>query len=389
MTPAQAIEQAAQGKLLPVYVVAGEEALLRDEVVAELRSASLAGGIAAFNEDKFTAGEVNVETVIAAARTVPMMARRRFVLLRSAERWEGPESSARADARLGESARADAKPGESARADARPGESARAEAKAGGDASPFDRLAEYAAAPVESSCLVVVATKLDGRRKFVVSARKQGFLVTCDPLDARSLPAWIATRCTAKGHPIDRDVAERLAAVAGPNLSSLNDAIERLSLYVGPGSPIDEEAVSTCVTRVRTADAWAMVDAVGARDLGRALTTLADAYDPRERGLPLLGALAWSVRQLARFQAAVASGASTDEAARQAGAFNLYRARELSSKARAIRPKEVERWLLVLAETDLSLKSSRRPSDAVLEEMLTRLCRSGPRAVAPSSMPTI
>ena len=89
----------------------------------------------------------------------------------------------------------------------------------------------------------------------------------------------------------------------------------------------------------------------------------------------MLGALAWSVRQLARFQVALGSGASAEEAARRAGAFNAYKARELAAKARAVRPKEVERWLLVLAETDLALKSSRRAPDAVLEDMLTRLCR--------------
>jgi DNA polymerase-3 subunit delta len=157
----------------------------------------------------------------------------------------------------------------------------------------------------------------------------------------------------------------------------VDDAVERLSLYVGPGAPIDEAAVGACVARVRTADTWALVDAVGARDLGRALRTLADAYDPRERGLPLLGALAWSIRQLARFQAAMAAGERAEEAARRAGVFQPYRARELALKAKALRPKEVERWLLVLAETDLALKSSRRSADAILEEMLTRLCRRG------------
>jgi DNA polymerase-3 subunit delta len=131
-----------------------------------------------------------------------------------------------------------------------------------------------------------------------------------------------------------------------------------------------------CVARVRTADTWALVDAVGARDLGRALRTLADAYDPRERGLPLLGALAWSIRQLARFQAALAAGERADEAARTAGVFQPHRIRELTVKARAVRPKEVERWMLVLAETDLALKSSRRAADAILEDMLTRLCGS-------------
>jgi DNA polymerase-3 subunit delta len=344
VTPAEAVEQAKTGKLLPLYVVAGEERLLRDEVVGALRSASLAGGVAAFNEDKFTAGEAAVDAILAAARTVPMMAPRRFVLVRGAERWDAQEA----------------------------------------EGNPFDRLAEYAAAPVDTTCMVVVAQKLDGRRKLAAVVRKRGFLVACDELDGRVLPGWIADRFEAKGHVVDRDVAELLAALAGPQLSSVDDAIERLSLYVGPGAAVDEAAVGACVARVRTADTWALVDAVGARDLGRALRTLADAYDPRERGLPLLGALAWSIRQLARFQAAVAGGASPDEAARRAGVYQPYRARELSAKARAVRAKEVERWMLILAETDLALKSSRRAADAILEEMLTRLCRAETRATRPT-----
>jgi DNA polymerase III subunit delta len=340
VTPAQAIEQAKSGRLLPVYLVAGEERLLRDEVVRELRAAALAGGVAAFNEDKFVAGEGDVENIVSAARTVPMMAPKRFVIVRGAERWDAAEATA---------------------------------------ASPLDRLTEYAAGPVDSTCLVIVGSKIDGRRKLAIAARKQGYLVACEPLDARSLAAWIVQRFGSKGHTVDRELAELLAALVGPDLSSVDDAIERLSLYVGEGAAVGEEALGACVARVRTADTWALVDAVGARDLGAALQTLADAYDPRERGLPLLGALAWSIRQLARYQAAVESGASGDEAARRAGVFQPYRARELATKARAVRPREVERWLLVLGETDLALKSSRRNADSILEEMLTRLCRAETR----------
>jgi DNA polymerase-3 subunit delta len=125
---------------------------------------------------------------------------------------------------------------------------------------------------------------------------------------------------------------------------------------------------------VRTADTWALVDAVGRRNLGEALRLLADVYDSRDRGLPLLGALAWSIRQLAKFQIALEGGASSDEAARRAGIYPAFRAREVEKKARALRAKELERWLLVLAETDVALKSSRRPPDAILEHMFTRLC---------------
>jgi DNA polymerase-3 subunit delta len=337
VTPDEAIRGARRGELLPVYVVAGEEQLLRDQVVAELREASLAGGVAAFNEDRFTAGEIDPDKVIAAARTVPMMARRRFVLVRGAERW---------DAGAGEDV----------------------------DGSPIDRIAEYAKEPVDSTCLVLSATKVDGRRKLAALARKQDFLVACEPLDARELPRWIARRCRDKGHAVEADVADLLAEIAGPELAYVSDAIERLSLYVGEGAQIGEKDVSACVARVRTADTWALVAAVGKRDLGAALRTLADAYDPRDRGLPTLGALAWSLRQLMRYAMAIESGASADEAARHAGAFQAHRARELGARARGIRAKDVERWLAVIAETDLALKSSRRPADAILEDMLTRLC---------------
>ena len=88
MTPEQAIHDAAKGNLKPVYLVLGEERYLVDRVVAALREATMKGGIAGFNEDKFTAGESSVDAVLSAAKQVPMMAKRRFVLARGLERWE-------------------------------------------------------------------------------------------------------------------------------------------------------------------------------------------------------------------------------------------------------------------------------------------------------------
>ncbi len=336
MNPAAAIESAKRGQLLPVYLVTGEERFLRDQVVAAIREAALAGGIAGFNEDKFTAGETHADKVVSAARTVPMMSPRRFVLVRSAERWDGAS---------------------------------------GDDGSPLDMIAAYAEAAIDSTCMVLVFEKVDGRRKLIAQAKKKGFLVECNVLDRHALPGWIIERCATLGHAIDRDVADLLAEIGGPELAYINDAVERLSLFVGAGKAIDENAVNDCVARVRTADTWALVDAVGARDLGKALRMLADAYDPRDRGLPLLGALAWSIRQLAKFQAALGAGATAQEAAKKAGVFQPFRARELEQKAKGLKPKDLERWLLVLAETDVALKSSRRAADAILEDALTKLCR--------------
>jgi DNA polymerase-3 subunit delta len=341
VTPEAAIAQAKKGALLPVYLVTGAEQWLRDQVVAELRAAALGGGVAAFNEDKFTAGEADVDKVISAARTVPMMASRRFVLVRSAERWDASGAGDDDD---------------------------------GKRESPIDRLMRYVTEPVDSTCLVIVATKVDGRRKLATVAKKEGFVVQCEPLDSRKLTAWIVAQCRSRGHAIDHDVAELLGEIAGPDMACLGDAVERLSLFVGAGAAITEAAVAECVARVRTADTWALVDAVGARDLGAASRLLSEVYDARDRGLPLLGAVAWSIRQLARFQAGMEAGMGQDEAAKAAGVYPPFRARELAQKLKAFRPRELERWLLVLAETDVALKSSRRPADAILYDMLTRMC---------------
>jgi DNA polymerase-3 subunit delta len=348
VTPDEALRAIKGGELLPVYVIVGEERLLRDRVVQALRETALGGGLAEFNEDKFTAGESDVDKVLAAVRTVPMMAPRRFCLVRSLDRWDGGGGGGDGEE-------------ESSSAAAR-------------SQTPLEKLAEYTGSPIDTTCLVLVAEKLDGRRKLMNLARKNRFLVSCDRLDDRALTQFILGQLQTQGHRIRHDVAELLGEVAGPELGHVADAIERLSLFVGPGNEITEDAVSACVARVRLADTWSLVDAVSARDLGRALRLFVDVYDPRDRGLPFVGALAWSVRQLARVATGIEAGQRPDDAARAAG-VPPFRAHEVASKAKGFRARELERWLAVLKETDLLLKSSRRPADSILEDMLTRLMR--------------
>jgi DNA polymerase-3 subunit delta len=346
VTPEEAIKRAEQGDLLPVWLVVGEERMLKDAVIAAITKAALAGGLPDFNHDKFTAGETDVDKIIGATRMVPMMAKKRVVYVRGLERWDTASASSSDD-----------------------------DAGSGKALPPLDRLAEYAKAPIDSTTLILVAQKLDGRRKIVALAKKQGFVVDCAQIEGRQLPGWIRARAKLKGHTIEQDVCDLIAEIAGPDLSYLDDVLERLSLYVGKDAPITEDAVAVNVTRVRLADTWNLVDAASTKDLGRVLALFADVYDPRDRGLPLVGAIAWSLRQLLKLQSALGSGASIDEAARRAGIYPTFRAREHAQKLKSFRPRELERWLVVVQETDLALKSSRRPADAILEEMFTRLCR--------------
>lgn len=347
VTPDDAVRQAGSQALHPVYLVVGEERVLSDRVVAALRKACLQGGLADFNEDVLAVPEAGIERVMNAVRTAPMMARKRFVLVKGVEHW-----------------------------DSAAGEKGKASSQAGHEA--LDQLATYAASPIDSTCLVLVASKIDGRRKLAALARTKGFLVACEPVARAALPRFIEKEARDRGHEIPQDVADLLAEIAGPELGGVLDALERLSLFVGPKAPITEADVAACVTRIRPSSVWELVGAVGKKDAATALRVFADVYDPQDRGLPLVGLLAWSTRQLLRFSAALRGGASAEAAAKAAGA-PPFRARELAAQVKKIPERELERWLATLAETDLALKGSRRPPRAILESAILTMTRSAPR----------
>jgi DNA polymerase-3 subunit delta len=361
LTPEQAIAEARSGELRPVYLLVGEEPYLERRVLTALKQAALAGAVPAgwrpphpggppagavpgLNDEHLQAGEVPVERVLSAARTLPMMAKRRLVVVRGLERWE-PRDGQDGDGK-------DREP-------------------------PLDRLLEYAKAPSPSTVLLLVGGGLDKRRRLVAQARTLGFLVSCEPLDRASLPAFIQNEARERHAQLAPEVAELIAELAGPDLSQVADAVDRLSLFVGANGEITEEAVAECVVRLRPSTVWELVGAVGRRDLGAALAALDQVYDPADRGLRLLGVLAWSMRQLVRFDAAQRAGATLNEAAARAGA-PPFKARELAAQLKGLDPADLERFILRLAELDLDLKGgSKRPPKASLEHTMMALIGSG------------
>jgi DNA polymerase III subunit delta len=349
MTPEQAIAEARSEKLRPVYLVLGEERLFVDRVVTALREATQKGGIAGFNEDKFTAGEQSASAVVGAAKMVPMMAKRRFVLVRGLDRWEK-----KADEDGADEAPAKGKKGKV-------------------EILPLDELAEYAKEPADTAVVVMVSPKLHGQRRLVTLAKKAGFIVNCDALSRRDLPGWIEQVARDKGHAIAPDIADHLAEIAGPELGYVADAIERLSLYVGPKQPITEDAVAAIVTRVRQSSVWELIDALGKRRLADAMKTLADVYDPRDGGLRMLGAVAWSVRQMVKFESALRASNDPREAAARAGVAP-FKAQEMAQTVKAIPAAALARWMRLLAHADLALKSSKRSPQAILEAMIIEMC---------------
>jgi DNA polymerase-3 subunit delta len=307
----------------------GSERLLIERATAVLKSSVLGDGPSGFNDDLFQGQGLLAQRVISAARTLPMMATRRFVLVRNLDAVATSEQEA---------------------------------------------LADYLGAPSPDTCLVLLGEKLDGRSKLAKVARELGIWLEAEPPRPAEIPGIAKREAKQRGHALSDQAAEALADAIGADLSALSDAVERLSLFVGAGATIEIAHVEACVAQVRGESIWSLVDAVGERNLPIALGAAASLLGEREPPLRILALVARQLRILAKLKKALATGLKPQEATQQAGA-PPFKARELCAMAQRFDDARLLRAFTLIAETDLALKGSRVAGPRVLEGALVELCR--------------
>ena len=328
------IGAAREGRFSPVHVLLGSETFLVERAIRLLKQASLGDGPPGFNDDVFHgAAGLSGQKIVAAAKTLPMMANARFVLVRSVDKMSTEEQA---------------------------------------------HLAAYVSAPVDSTCVVLVAPKLHGQSKLSKAAKKAKVIAEAKPLKGSALRRFAKEESKRRGHSLGPRAAEALVESIGEDLGALDDAIERLSLYVGGGAKIDAAAVEACVSRVAADSIWALVDAVGMRDTKRALEAAGSLLDNREAPLRILAMVARQLRIVAKMRDALLSGLRGGDAAAKAGA-PPFKARELTDSARRFTSVQLAFAFDVLADADLALKGSKRPGELVLEEAILTLCAGRPR----------
>lgn len=320
------IESAEQGSYGPVHLIVGTERLFVDRAVAALRRASVSEGDV-WNEEVFQAKGTSAARIVDAARTLPMIGRARFVLVRGLHDLADKE---------------------------------------------HDRLLEYMSAPVDTSCLVLTADKLDGRSKLMKLAKQRDYLCEATPLKPALMRGFAAREAKRRKLRIDERAIAALVDCIGTDVSALDDGLERLSLYVGEGQPIDVAAVEACISRVRVESIWTLVDAVSMRDRRTALKAAASLLDDREPPLRILSLLSRQLRMLGRARQALDEGASADGAAAAAGA-PPFKARELAHAARRMSLQKLSDAFRVLSEADVAQKGGKCPPDIALESAIMAL----------------
>jgi DNA polymerase-3 subunit delta len=202
-----------------------------------------------------------VSSLIAAVRTLPMMAPRRIVTVSQAEMLLVPKRESEAATRA------------------------------------LDVLEAMLKVPEPHTTLVFVAGNIDKRGRMYKLLARQATIVECGTLeDAADAERWVRTRVAAVGAEIDPAAARRLAERAGTDVKRLRGEVDRLLLYAMGQARISVEDVREVAGPAELQDDWAMTNAIEAGQGGEALRQLAlmlDAGAPPEK---VLGQLGWLVR---------------------------------------------------------------------------------------------
>jgi len=313
------------GKIAPVYVLTGEETFVVGRWLDAIREAVLGKDGDAWNSETLEGPVATADRILSAARTLPMLGGRRLVVVRQAEALGSAEQ---------------------------------------------EKIAAYLARPAETTTLVLVATKLAG--KLAAEAKRLGFLHKAEALKDREAGAFAQARAQVHGAKLDARAAKALVELLGADAGAIDDAIERLLLYVGDAKrAVTVDDVHACVAPHRQATVFVLVDAVGAGDAKAALEALGALLREREPGLLVLWWVARGIRQLAIARTARSSG----EAAAVLG-VPPFIAEKIHRASRAWSEEALRASLRLLAQADLDLKGSKIPETLVLETLVLAL---GPR----------
>jgi DNA polymerase-3 subunit delta len=262
ITPHTAREQIASGDLDPIYLVLGDDALEKAEM-ADAFEQVVDDGLRAFNVDRLYGGEASLRQVIEAARTLPMMAPRRIVIVMRVERCLTPKRESQSTA---------------------------------ADLEAFEA---YLADPQPHASLILVAGggDLDKRRRTTARLLAAATVVTCGVIESLADgERWVRRRVSAEGLSIEPAAARLLAAQAGPDLTRLRGDVERLVLFAADQSSVGVADVLEIAGPAAAHDDWAVARAIERGQAAQALKELALVLESGAAPYMVLGQLAWVVR---------------------------------------------------------------------------------------------
>lgn len=226
MPHSQIIKDIKQGKIAPVYLIGGDEAFFVDEVSQAIENDIIDEGEKSFNMDIFYGMESDPATVVSIARQYPMMAERRLVIIKEAQKVRD-----------------------------------------------FGMIEDYISNPVESTTLLIAMKgKNFDARKNVFNPKKNSNIVLFNgkKIQDYKLSPWIINYVKSAGFSIDPLRAQILTDHLGNDISKLVNELGKLFINKKKGDSITADDIEQKIGISKDFTIFELQKAIGMKDFKKA-----------------------------------------------------------------------------------------------------------------------
>ena len=210
------------GKIKPIYFLMGDEPYYIDKLSEYIEKNILTEDEKEFNQSVIYGRDVNIETIVSAARRYPMMADRQVLIVKEAQDL----------------------------------------------IKTIENLESYAKNPMPSTVLVFCYKykTLDKRKKLVKLLSKTGVVFESKKMYENQVGQWITRVLQGKGLTIEPKANAMLVEFLGNDLSKIINELEKLQIILPKGSAITAQLIEENIGFSKDFNNFELLNALGSKD---------------------------------------------------------------------------------------------------------------------------
>ena len=239
----------------------------------------------------------------------------------------------------------------------------------------LDKLADILSDIPDYCTVLVSASKLDKRTKLFKALKKTALMCECASIKLNNLSQWLDGQAAAYGARWSFDavgkIIEYLQPVDKIPLKLLQQEIAKLAVYAGERREWTAEDVESIFSALPEASSFAIINALGKRNLPEVLVLLAAEKKKGTNVLPLCALITFKLRQMLQYLELSSRGFDYKGIVAELK-LNPYVAKNLQREVRGFTAQALTKALLELAQLNIDLRKGGRDY-ARLEEILLQL----------------
>lgn len=319
-----------KGDISPAYFIFGEEKYLHDVLIDQIIDTAVEPASREFNFDLFYANEVEVEKVISIARSYPMMAQRRVVLVKDIQLFKPTAQK---------------------------------------------RLADFLEKPTKSTCLILTLPQKIRAGKNLKSIAGKATAIDCRQLYDNEVPSWIVGYLRSKKIEIETQAIPLLQAQVGNSLLSLTNELEKVLVNIHPRTKITMDDVQNVISISKQFNIFELCNAIGEKNFSLSIAILNKLLGQGENPTGMVIQISRHMANLLKIREATRMGkTSAGELMKLTGLANFF-INNMKNQIRKYSGEQLRNSFYYLTEADFHLKSGYQKPKLIMELLVYKILK--------------